>query len=101
MLGFGHLDSSDPSIFSEEYHVNVMGLYVHPAAHHSGIGKFLMREMERCVLLGGSDRLGVVATINAVPFYESVGFKVVQGHMHGSGPTALEAKVMVKDTLTH
>ena len=97
VLGFGHLDTSDSSVFPEDCSMSVLGLYVDPAAHGSGVGRLLMREMEWRAVSCGCGRLGVVSTLNAVPFYEAVGFRVVADHLHGAGASALEAKIMLKD----
>lgn len=104
VLGFGRLgrisnsdDAASP--YPNGYEMEVKLLYVDPAAHRRGVGRSLMKEMES---RAGCDRLGVVASLNAISFYESLGFRVVGDHAHSISPggTQVETKVLVKDGLS-
>ena len=65
------------------------------------MGRRLLGEVERrAVELGCNGHIGVCSTLNAVPFYESCGYVVVRDGLHGSGPEALECKIMEKQLTT-
>jgi len=49
-------------------------VFVHPAAHGQGVGATLLRRIERELLAGGVSRLVVPAALNAIGFYERLGF---------------------------
>jgi ribosomal protein S18 acetylase RimI-like enzyme len=56
----------------------VMLLYVAPEGVGSGLGRALMAEMERRAIAHGLERLTLGATVTAAPFYERLGFRVVE-----------------------
>lgn len=106
VLGFGRLsyigNSNYAFVYPSGYYMEVKSLYVDPAAHRRGIGKSLMKEMERIALSAGCDRLGVVSSLGAVSFYESLGFRVIRDYVRslGSAGIRLDLKVLVKDDLS-
>jgi putative acetyltransferase len=51
--------------------------YVIPEAARKGVGSALVKEMERIARASGLARLDLVASLNAEPFYTSVGYQVV------------------------
>ena len=105
VLGFGQLslisNSEGGSPFPSGYHVKVKKLYVDPAAHRRGVGKRLMKEMERIALSVGCDRLGVLSSLYAVSFYQSLGFRDIGEYLYpiGFAGTHMKTRVMVKDDL--
>jgi putative acetyltransferase len=48
--------------------------YVAPSATRRGIGRGLMAAMERCLVGAGVSEARLNATLNAVPFYEALGY---------------------------
>lgn len=65
----------------------VEGLFVEPAQQGRGIGALLMRAVEAMARTTGPQRLFLSASLNAVPFYQRVGFLIVREEMypHRSG----------------
>ena len=72
LLGFGHMGSRDGCSSSME----IKGLYVSPESAGKGIGKMLMRELEKRARDRGCKLLVLASSLNAVGFYESCGFCV-------------------------
>jgi ribosomal protein S18 acetylase RimI-like enzyme len=52
-------------------------LYVHPARHGRGVGRTLYEAAESSIRLGGHKEVVLGAFPSAVPFYESMGLRVV------------------------
>ena len=55
----------------------VVAVYVSPAAAGRGTGAALLRAIEREARARGVDRLHLSASLNAVPFYEAMGYRRV------------------------
>ena len=55
----------------------VVAVYVSPAAAGRGTGTALLRAIEREARARGVDRLHLSASLNAVPFYEAMGYRSV------------------------
>ena len=53
-------------------------LYVDPRAQGKGVGKALLRDLERAAHAGGVHTLSLVTADNAVGFYESRGYRVAR-----------------------
>lgn len=73
-------------------------LYVDPAHAGAGVGRALLRHLEGLARDAGAGSLRLTATLNAVPFYERMGW-VVAGrgtHTHPSG-LALACAFMTRD----
>ncbi|KAA0255409.1 MAG: GNAT family N-acetyltransferase [Acidobacteria bacterium] len=73
-------------------------LYVHPDHAGSGVGRALLCHLEGLAKESGAGALRLTATLNAVPFYERMGW-VVAGrgtHTHPSG-LALACAFMTRD----
>ena len=49
--------------------------YVVPEAARKGVGRALVREIERIATENGLDRLELLASVNAEPFYASLGYR--------------------------
>lgn len=69
VVGFGALDRQTGQV---EY------LYVDPTVARQGIGTLLYRELERMAARHGLASLWLVASLNALPFYEHLGFRTEQ-----------------------
>lgn len=52
----------------------IRAVFVHPSVHGRGIGAALVSAIERDILLHGFERLVVPAALNAVGFYERLGY---------------------------
>ena len=94
LLGFAHLKDEE-----RDSEVEVMGLYVLPSAQRKGVGRALFGELQRraqmrCGTNASSRTWRVSATLNAVPFYESVGFTAVQDGSHCAGGQTLRCMLM-------
>jgi putative acetyltransferase len=59
-------------------------LAVHPAAARRGLGRHMVEDAEQRARDAGCRRFIVRASINAVPFYERLGYRVTE---HGVVPT--------------
>jgi putative acetyltransferase len=65
--------------------------YVVPEAARKGVGSAVVREIERIARQHGLSRLDLDASVNAEPFYASLGYEVVERgeHVpHGGQPMA-------------
>lgn len=60
-------------------------LAVHPSVARRGIGRHLVEDAERRAREAGCTRFIVRSSLNAVPFYESLGYRITG---HGVVPTA-------------
>jgi putative acetyltransferase len=60
-------------------------LAVHPAAARRGLGRNMVEDAEQRARDAGCRRFIVRASLNAVPFYESLGYRITG---HGTVPTA-------------
>lgn len=77
VLGFGVLSIKDRE---------VQGLYVSPSAGRRGVGAELMRVLESEARRSGAESLQLFSSLNAVAFYESVGYESREELMHEIGP---------------
>ncbi len=75
-------------------------LFVAPQATGQGLGKILVASAEGVALNAGHSRLSLKATLNAVPFYEKLGFRKKGKTMH-SFPEGTELScIAMSKTLT-
>jgi len=65
------------------------GLFVDPVHWRQGIGRALVRAIEREAAAWGATRLHVLAAANIVPFYAVLGFEIVGEQRTELGPAAL------------
>lgn len=65
LLGFGVLDAEDSLINAT---------YVNPSATRRGVGRRLVAAMEAAASAVGCTQVRLNATLNAVPFYEALGY---------------------------
>jgi putative hydrolase of the HAD superfamily len=74
--------SGKPVAFCQSVGNEVLGLYVHPEWQRNGIGQKLMRLAEGRAASIGSEIVRVHASISAIPFYERIGYRVVESSHH-------------------
>ena len=99
VIGFGHMGKCIDPRFSSHVDYEVYGFYISPSFGRRGVGKALMTELEsRAVRLGCKGYMGVCATLNAVPFYDTCGYVGVKDGVHCLRSTCmdLECKIMEK-----
>ncbi len=78
----------------------IQALYVEPGYTGMGIGATLMTMVEKSAVLKGADRVALKASMNAVSFYQAMGFVVVkQGQQELSDGSVMSAMVMEKNLL--
>ena len=98
IVGFGHLGnvSTDYGCEFESADLEIKALYVSPTCTRQGLGKRLVREMEKMVEEKNVQQLVVVSTLNAVRFYLGCGFVRLRNHTHRIGDQSLCAVLMLK-----
>ena len=83
VVGFGSLDL-EPS--EQDYEsspdAEITGVYVHPSVVREGVGTALYGELEERARVADVDTLGLLASRNAVSFYEAMGYERVAEHDH-------------------
>lgn len=83
--GFGELRFEPGEHLEADVDAEVRAMYVHPEVARQGVGSALLAELERAGRDAGFERLGLWASRNAVPFYESHGYEHVTEHRHEFG----------------
>lgn len=68
VVGFAELDPTEATVDK---------VYVHPDHAGRGVGRALLERVESAATERGLEELSVVASLNAVPFYEAVGYERV------------------------
>lgn len=102
IVGFTHFGKSKDSRFSSKVDFEIYGFYVSPSYGRKGVGRVLITETNRQAKEQEfKGDMGVVATLNAVPFYEKCGFTVVRNASHciGGACQGLESKIMEKPSM--
>lgn len=64
----------------------ISSVFVHPLFARHGLGRRLLTEVEARAGQSGFDQLGTSATINAVPFFERLGYLVASRGVKQFGP---------------
>lgn len=82
VVGFGSLNLAAPDGYEATVQAEVTGVYVHPDHARDGIGTGMYTELERRARADGIQVIGLKASLNAVPFYESHGYERVTEHTH-------------------
>lgn len=88
VVGFGQLDLTAAEIGA---------LYVHPDAARRGVGSTLLDHLETAAAARGESELLVPAALNAVGFYESTGYDVVERTTVKTGGVELAVVMMCKE----
>ena len=74
-------------------------LAVHPAIARQGLGRYMVEDAEQRARDAGCRRFIVRASINAVPFYERLGYRVTElGTMKAGGGIDIPMAMMQKVT---
>ena len=76
LAGLRVADDGGPLGFAGRIADHVEMLYVDPRAQGKGVGKALLRDLERSAHAGGIHTLRLVTADNAVGFYEARGWRV-------------------------
>lgn len=78
----------------------VRTVFVKPDCQNSGIGRALMREVERVAMEQGIDTLLVPSSITAESFYAKLGFHAVRDSYHGEERTIVMERPLVGASAT-
>ena|SRR5688500_2382603 len=73
--------------------------YVVPEAARNGVGTALVREIERIAVENGIERLDLLSSLNAEPFYTALGYDSTQATTHVLGSGQVMAAVKMSKTL--
>ncbi|GAA0225562.1 GNAT family N-acetyltransferase [Haladaptatus pallidirubidus] len=82
VVGFGSLNYESPEEYEVTVDAEITAVYVHPAVAREGIGSKIYSELERRAREQGVRTLGLSASKNAVPFYDSHGYERVREYVH-------------------
>lgn len=82
VVGFGSLKLAPPDSYDAPVDAEVTGVYVHPSVAREGVGSRLYTELEQRARGHGVQHLGLLASRNAVPFYDSHGYERVTEQTH-------------------
>jgi putative acetyltransferase len=82
VVGFGTLTLAAPDEYEADPDAEIAAVYVHPDAAQEGVGTRLYGTLEQRARQQGVGTLGLWASRNAVPFYESQGYERVTEHVH-------------------
>lgn len=80
VVGFGDLDAAEGE---------VQAVYVHPDFDRRGVGSALLDDLQHEARLRGLTRLSLVASRNAIGFYDRQGYGVIDALTHETGGEAL------------
>jgi len=83
--GFGWLSHEPGEHLTAHVDGEVTGMYVHPDVAREGVGTALLERLETRARERGLDALGMWASMNAVPFYETQGYERVAERVHEFG----------------
>jgi GNAT superfamily N-acetyltransferase len=73
-------------------------MFVHPEWTRKGVGRFLMDECEKAAKDAGFKKVEMGATLSGVPFYESVGYRLIETQQRDLGDGVfLEVRRMGKE----
>ena len=73
--------------------------YVVPEAARSGVGTALVREIERIAIQNGVERLDLLSSVNAEPFYAALGYESTEATEHILQSGQVMAAVKMSKTL--
>lgn len=85
IVGFGELRPEAGEYLDADVDGEVRAMYVHPDAAGRGVGRAIYDELERRARARDVRSLGLWASLNAVGFYEHLGFERVGERMHEFG----------------
>lgn len=82
VIGFGWMKPDPGEYFQTEVEGEITAIYIHPSVARSGVGSRIYTELETEAIRENIDSLGLWASRNAVPFYETHGYERVATHSH-------------------
>jgi putative acetyltransferase len=88
VAGYGVLNAAES---------RVEALFVRPFWTRSGIATRLLRQLEMSAAFDGCERLSVISSLNAVPFYESLGYDRVEKRSRTINGVDIEFTLLRKD----
>ena len=89
----GHIVGFATIVADEGNDAELESLFVEPTEWRKGVGRALVRQIEREAINWRAPRLRVIANENAVSFYEAVGFSSIGEQVTPLGPLA---RIMVR-----
>jgi putative acetyltransferase len=82
VVGFGELAVDPGEYLAAPVDAEVRAVYVRPEVAREGVGSALLADLEAAARERGAETLGLWASLNAVPFYESQGYARVGERTH-------------------
>ena len=96
IFAFAHIGKCSHDTFSSEMDYEVHKLYVSPDVARRGIGKKLLKELERRVSNDGASGIALRSAMNAVSFYEACGYRYTVDSVAYVGEAEVECKYLEK-----
>jgi putative acetyltransferase len=81
VVAFGTVRFEPPEEYTAAVDGEVTGVYVHPSVARTRVGSAVLAELERRAREQETITLGLAASLNAVPFYESRGYERVSKYV--------------------
>lgn len=95
VVAFGRLRLVTPEGYETSADAEVTAIYVHPDSAGEGVGSAVLADLEDRARAHGVGLLGLTASLNAVPFYESRGYeRVREFDREFSPPSGVEGRVV-------
>lgn len=82
IVGFGWMKPVADEYFQSSVEGEITAVYVDPSVAGEGIGKYIYSELEAYAYDQNVSSLGLWASLNAVPFYDAMGYERVTDHNH-------------------
>lgn len=97
VAAFGSVRFVSPEGYESTAEAEVTGVYVRPSVARTGVGSAVLAALERRTRERDARTIGLSASLNAVPFYESHGYERVREYAHefsGSESTGVTGTVV-------
>jgi GNAT superfamily N-acetyltransferase len=65
--------------------VDILGVFVHPEFQHHGLGKALMKELEKKAITNGISEVALNVSLPSRKFYENLGYEIIEEHTKDVG----------------
>ena len=75
VVGFGWMKSEAGEYLQTDVEGEITAIYVHPSVARNGVGSRIYSKLETKAMQQGLESLGLWASRNAVPFYETQGYE--------------------------
>lgn len=82
VIGFGWMKPDADEYFQTAVDGEITAIYIHPSVTRNGVGSRIYATLEAKAVQQSIDSLGLWASRNAVPFYETQGYERVADHVH-------------------